>query len=88
MGGPRITDIAGSMAAWMQNTAGSVVSSVATKRVAPLFDGAKLMKVQLVVLVVVAAEAVVEAAVPVHALDVLVPVRAPEAEDNKIKNEK
>jgi hypothetical protein len=41
--GPRITDIAGSMAAWMQNTAGSVVSSVAPKD-APLFDGAKLMK--------------------------------------------
>ena len=38
----RITDIAGSMAAWMQNTAGSVVSSVAPKD-APLFDGAKLM---------------------------------------------
>lgn len=41
--GPRITDIAGSMAAWMQSTAGSVVSSVAPKDT-PLFDGAKLMQ--------------------------------------------
>ena len=44
VGGPGITDIAGSMAAWMQNTAGSVVSSVVPKdAAAPLFDGAKLM---------------------------------------------
>jgi hypothetical protein len=41
--GPSITDIAGSMSGWMQNTAGSVASSVMPKST-PLFDGAKLFK--------------------------------------------
>jgi hypothetical protein len=41
--GPGITNIAGSMASWMQNTSNSVVSSIAPKSM-PLFDGEKIMK--------------------------------------------
>ncbi|HSE43194.1 MAG TPA: hypothetical protein VLH08_20720 [Acidobacteriota bacterium] len=41
--GPSITGIAGSMAGWMQNTAGSVTSSLMPQST-PLFDGAKLFK--------------------------------------------
>jgi hypothetical protein len=42
--GPRITDIAGSMSGWMQNTAGSVASSLFAPADKPLFDGSKYFK--------------------------------------------